>query len=61
MKSICPMLCVLLLSSCVHYSVQRDFGGNKSDVCSSGSTKEKQKCKAELRSLNKSIESNVQK
>jgi len=59
MKFICPILCLVLLSSCVHYGVQRDFGGSKNSVCTSGSSKENQRCKKELKVLNESIKNNV--
>lgn len=60
MKLTCTILCLLLLSSCVHYGVQRDFGEEKSSACSNGSSKENQTCKEELKAINKAIENNIQ-
>ena len=52
MKIIYPVLCVFLLSSCVYYGVQRDFGGDPSAPCTKGSTKDNDRCKAEIKALN---------
>jgi len=54
-KLIYVLACSFLLSSCVYYSVQRDFGGAPSDPCTKGSTKENTKCKAEIKALNAEI------
>jgi len=51
------LACSLLLSSCVYYSVQRDLGGDPAKPCTKGSTKQNEKCKAELKAINASIES----
>jgi len=59
MKIFYCLTCVLLLSSCVYYSVQRDFGigkTNTSSACDSGSKKAKEKCRADLKKLNESIQ-----
>ena len=62
MKLIYPLLCLFLLSSCVYYGTSRDvdFGDKAQSSCTSGTTKENKKCRAELRQLNKSIESRTQ-
>jgi len=59
MKIICGLVSVLLLSSCVYYGVQRDFdigGNNKKSACDTGSKNAKEKCRADLIKLNKSIQ-----
>ncbi|WP_019028098.1 hypothetical protein [Colwellia piezophila] len=55
MKIITALACSFLLSSCVYYSVQRDFGGDPSAPCTKGSSKENAKCKAQIKALNKEI------
>lgn len=55
MKFITALACTFLLSSCVYYSVQRDFGGEASAPCTKGSSKDNAKCKAEIKALNKEI------
>ncbi|AAZ27517.1 hypothetical protein [Colwellia psychrerythraea] len=55
MKLIYALLCTFLLSSCVYYGVQRDFGGDSSAPCTSGSSKQNAECKAEIRALNNEI------
>lgn len=52
MKFIYAVACTFLLSSCVYYSVQRDFGGDPSAPCTKGSTKDNDRCKAEIKALN---------
>jgi hypothetical protein len=55
MKLIYALLCTFLLSSCVYYGVQRDFGGNSSAPCTSGSSKQNAECKAEIKAVNNEI------
>jgi len=58
MRIISGLFCILLLSSCVYYGVQRDFEiGSKQHklVCDKGSNSEKKKCKADLKRLNDEI------
>ncbi|PKH87559.1 hypothetical protein [Colwellia sp. Bg11-28] len=55
MKLIYALLCTFLLSSCVYYGVQRDFGGDSSAPCTSGSSKQNAECKAEIKALNNEI------
>jgi len=55
LKLICVLACSLLLSSCVYYSVQRDFGGNQAEPCTKGSSKQNAKCKAEIKAVNAEI------
>ena len=55
MKIIYALLCTFLLSSCVYYGVQRDFGGDSSAPCTSGSSKQNAECKAEIKALNNEI------
>lgn len=59
MKLIYALACTLLLSSCVYYSVQRDFGGDTSAPCTKGSSKDNAKCKAEIRALNNELKHTV--
>jgi hypothetical protein len=54
-KSICIISVSLLLSSCVHYSVQRDIGANENEPCTKGSTKQNSKCKEEIKALKTEI------
>lgn len=64
MRIISCLVCVLLLSSCVYYSVKRDFGiDNKrtKPACNTGSKKEKEKCRADLIKLNESIQTRKNK
>lgn len=59
MKIIYCLVCVLLLSSCVYYGIQRDFDiGRKTTkpACDTGSKRNKEKCRADLRAVNKSIQ-----
>jgi hypothetical protein len=59
MKIICCLVCILLLSSCVYYGVQRNFeigNDSKKSACNTGSIKDKEKCRADLKRLNESIE-----
>ncbi|KGJ93801.1 lipoprotein [Colwellia psychrerythraea] len=55
MKYIFALACVLLLSSCVYYGVQRDFGGDSSAPCTKGSSKDNKKCNAEIKALNNEL------
>ncbi|ALO34876.1 hypothetical protein CMT41_09215 [Colwellia sp. MT41] len=59
MKIIYPLLCLFLLSSCVYYGVQRDFGGDPSAPCTNGSSKQNAQCKAELKAVNSEIAKTV--
>jgi len=55
------LLCILLLSSCVYYGVQRDFEiGNKhvKSACNTGSHKARAKCRADMKRLNDEIINN---
>ena len=64
MKIIYCLSCVLLLSSCVYYSVQRDIdlGNNsKKSACDTGSRKAKEQCRAELKKLNEAIQTRKDK
>jgi hypothetical protein len=61
MKSICSLLYVFLLSSCVHYSTTHEIGNDPKSSCSSGSAKENKKCRAEIKKVNESIESRGQR
>jgi len=59
MKIIYCLVCALLLSSCVYYGLQRDFdnGSNTTkSACDTGSKRDKEKCRADLRAVNKSIQ-----
>jgi len=59
MKITFCLFCVLLLSSCVYYGVQRDFEiGNKAkkSACDTGSKQQKSKCRADLKKLNEAIQ-----
>jgi hypothetical protein len=59
MKIIYCLVCVMLLSSCVYYGVQRDFeiaDNNKKLTCNTGSKKEKEQCRADLKKLNELIQ-----
>lgn len=55
MKLIYALLCTFLLSSCVYYGVQRDFGGDSSEPCTKGSSKKNAECKAEIKAINNEI------
>jgi hypothetical protein len=55
MKIIVALVCTFLLSSCVYYSVQGDFGGGSSAPCNKGSSQENATCKSELKRLNNEI------
>jgi hypothetical protein len=55
MKIICALSCTFLLSSCIHYGVQRDLGGSSSTACTQGSAKDNAKCKAEIKAINNEI------
>lgn len=55
MKIIYALSCIFLLSSCIHYEVQRDLGGNSSTACTQGSAKDNAKCKAEIKAINNEI------
>ena len=61
MKSICSLLCLFLLSSCVYYGTSHEIGHDSKASCVGGSAKENKKCRAELKILNKSIENQVQR
>ena len=64
MKVISCLVCTLLLSSCVYYDVQRNFEiGNDTQktACNTGSIKDKEKCRAELKRLNESIKNQQSK
>ncbi|KGJ92432.1 hypothetical protein [Thalassotalea sp. ND16A] len=59
MKIICCLVCAFLLSSCVYYGVEYEFdSANKSTTpaCDTGSKKQKQKCRADLKKLNEAIQ-----
>jgi hypothetical protein len=60
MKIISCLACTLLLSSCIHYGVQRnvEIGNNtQKSACNTGSMKDKEKCRDDLERLNESIKS----
>ena len=61
MKLICSLLCVFLLSSCVYYGISHEIGNDPKSPCSSGSTKENKKCRAEIKKLNESIDNQLQR
>ena len=61
MKSICSLLCLFFLSSCVHYSITHELDNDPKSSCSSGSAKENKKCRAEIKKINESIENRVQR
>jgi len=61
MKSICSLLCLFLLSSCVHYRTTYELGNDPKSSCSSGSAKENKKCRADIKKINESIENSVQR
>lgn len=60
MKIIYALICTLLLSSCVYYSVQRDLGGDSTKPCTQGSSKDNAKCKAQIKALNEEINTPAQ-
>lgn len=61
MKSICSMLCIFLLSSCVYYGTSHEIGNDSKSACADGSAKENKKCRADLKKINESIENKVQR
>lgn len=61
MKSICSLLCLFLLSSCVYYGTSHEIGNDSKSTCSNGSTKENKKCRAEIKKLKESINNQVQR
>jgi len=62
MKVICTLLCLLLLTSCVYYGTSRDINIRDNDqaTCIGGSSKDNEKCRAEIRKLNKAIKDSTQ-
>ncbi|MBA6288782.1 hypothetical protein H4J61_07725 [Colwellia sp. MB3u-4] len=64
MKIISFLACVFFLSSCVHHGVQRNFEIGKDtqkSVCHNGSMKDKEECRAVLKTLYESIKSQKSK
>lgn len=58
MKIICCLVGVLLLSSCVYYGTEYDFdtaNKNTKSACGTGTKKENDKCRAEIRKVNEAI------
>jgi len=64
MKIISCLAGILFLSSCLHYGVQRNFEIGKDtqkSACNTGSMKDKEECRAVLKTLNESIKSQKSK